>query len=53
MVSLDQLWGMAQAFYGNRLDPDMRRLQADEVVAVFAGLGLHGDFWDPQARRST
>lgn len=49
LVSIEQLWGMATAFYGNRLEPHLRRLQADEVVGVFAGLGLHGSFWDPQA----
>jgi hypothetical protein len=30
------------------LQPDSRRPQPDEMRRIFAGLGLNGDFWDPQ-----
>lgn len=45
LLSLEQLWGLAQAWYGDRLAPDWRRRTPEEAEAVFAGLGLEGDFW--------
>ena len=48
-VRMDQLWGLAHTWYGNRLDPDARRPRPDEIRAIFAGLGLTDPFWDPQA----
>lgn len=48
-VTMTQLWGLAMAWYSSRLDPDARRPQPDEMRRIFAGLGLTGDFWDPQA----
>jgi hypothetical protein len=49
LVSLDQLWGLAVAWYGNRLSPDSRRPQPREMREIFAGLGLDGSFWDPES----
>lgn len=49
IVTMTQLWGLAMAWYASRLDPDARRPQPDEMRRIFAGLGLTGDFWDPQA----
>jgi hypothetical protein len=49
LATLDQLWGMAKTFYGTRLQENTRRLQPDEIRSIFAGLGLHDDFWDPQS----
>jgi hypothetical protein len=46
---MDQLWGLSEAWYSTRLQPDSRRPQPDEMRRIFAGLGLTGDFWDPQA----
>jgi hypothetical protein len=43
--SLEQLWGMAHAWYANRLAPDWRRRTPEEAEALFAELGLEGDFW--------
>lgn len=48
-VSIDQLWGLAKQWYGTRLSPDARRPGPAEVREIFAGLGLTGAFWDPQA----
>jgi hypothetical protein len=48
-VTMAQLWGLAMAWYSNRLDPDARRPQPEEMRRIFADLGLAGDFWDPQA----
>ena len=49
IVSMEQLWGLAVAWYGNRLQPDARRPQPAEMREIFAGLGLEDAFWDPQA----
>ncbi|TAH38233.1 MAG: hypothetical protein EYC70_06315 [Planctomycetota bacterium] len=51
LVSLEQLWRLALAWYENRLSPEARRPGPDEMRRIFAGIGLHGPFWDPQADR--
>ena len=51
LVRIDQLWGLAHAWYATRLQPDSRRPQPAEMLAIFARLGLTGDFWDPQSDR--
>jgi hypothetical protein len=48
LVSLEQLWQLAVIWYGNRLTPESRRPSADEMVSVFASIGLTGAFWDPK-----
>jgi hypothetical protein len=48
---MDQLWGLATTWYASRLQPDARRPQPAEMVAIFAGLGLTGEFWDPRSDR--
>jgi hypothetical protein len=53
LVRLDQLWGLATAWYATRLQPTSRRPQPGEMREIFARLGLAGDFWDPQADRFT
>ena len=47
IVTLDQLWKLSVAWYGNRLSPDARRPKPAEMVQIFAGIGLTGPFWDP------
>lgn len=49
LVRLDQLWGLADTWYSTRLQPNARRPQPDEMRAIFARLGLTGEFWNPQA----
>jgi Alkylmercury lyase len=51
LVSLAQLWTLSQAWYSNRLDPEVRRRSPEEVRRIFAGAGLEGAFWDPQSDR--
>ncbi len=48
IVRMDQLWALATTWYSTRLHEDSRRPQADEMREIFAGLGLEGDFWDPE-----
>lgn len=49
LVRMDQLWGLAETWYATRLQPDSRRPQPAEMRAIFARLGLEGDFWDSQS----
>ena len=49
ILSLEQLWRLAVAWYDNRLSPDARRPQPDEIRRIFARIGLTGPFWDPQS----
>ena len=49
MINLDQLWYLALTWYGNRLTVDSRRPGPDEMVGIFARIGLEGPFWDPKA----
>ena len=51
LVGLDPLWRLAVAWYATRLRPDSRRPQPAEMRAIFAGAGLTGEFWDPEADR--
>ena len=49
LVRLHQLWELARAWYATRLDANSRRPQPDEIRRIFRGVGLTGDFWDPQS----
>ena len=49
LIDLDQLWHLAVTWYGNRLTEDSRRPAPQEMVGIFAGIGLTGPFWDPTA----
>ena len=49
LVTLDQLWQLAVTWYGNRLTIESRRPGPDEMVEIFAGMGLQGSFWDPRS----
>jgi hypothetical protein len=51
LVTLDQLWQLAVAWYGDRITPDAHRPQPAEMRAIFARVGLLGEFWDPEADR--
>ena len=51
VVRMDQLWMLATSWYSTRLEASSRRPQPAEMRAIFAGLGLEGDFWDPGADR--
>ena len=44
-MSLPQIWGLAQAWYADRLEAGWRRRTPEEAEAVFASLGLTGEFW--------
>ena len=48
-INLDQLWYLAKTWYENRLTIESRRPGPDEMVEIFARVGLEGPFWDPKA----
>lgn len=41
----EQAWRLADAWYRDRADPGWRRKTPAEAEAVFASIGLTGDFW--------
>jgi hypothetical protein len=45
LFSTERLWRLADAWYANRLAHDWRRRTPEEAEALFAELGLDGDFW--------
>ena len=49
LVTLAQLWFLAETWYGNRLTVDSRRPGPDEMAAIFSRVGLAGPFWDPRS----
>lgn len=49
MVTLDQLWVLAQEWYSNRLTEASRRPGPDEMTQIFTRIGLTDPFWDPNA----
>ncbi len=51
LVTMAQLWTLATTWYATRLEEISRRPRPDEMRAIFAGLGLEGDFWDPTSDR--
>ncbi len=44
-MSLAQVWGLARAWYADKLSPTWQRHTPAEAQAEFASLGLTGDFW--------
>jgi hypothetical protein len=44
-LTLEQQWELARIWYADRMSADWRRRTAEEAEAVFASLGLAGDFW--------
>lgn len=49
LVTMAQLWELAVAWYATRLSPEARRPGPGEMRRIFARVGLHDSFWDPQA----
>jgi hypothetical protein len=45
MLSVEQGWNLAKAWYGDRLSPDFRGRTAAEAEAIFRGQGLTSAFW--------
>jgi hypothetical protein len=48
VMSVEQQWRLACAWFEDRLRPGYRRRTAPEAEAVFAEIGLTGPFWSLQ-----
>ena len=44
-LTLKQQWEFARIWYADRMAPDWRRRTPEEAEAIFASLGLSGEFW--------
>jgi hypothetical protein len=49
LINLEQLWQLAVHWYAKRLTVESRRPAPDEMVSIFASIGLTGPFWDPKS----
>lgn len=47
LIALQQQWKLAVTWYENRLTVESRRPGPEEMVRIFAAIGLTGAFWDP------
>ena len=45
-MPVEQLWQLARAWYGDRMDPDWQPRARDESRAILADVGLTGPFWE-------
>jgi len=52
LVSLDQRWQLALAWYSNRLTEESRRPGPAEMEEIFERLDLRGPFWRPERKPS-
>jgi len=46
VLTLEQTWQLARAWYSDPRDPNWRPRSRDESQAVLASVGLVGDFWE-------
>jgi hypothetical protein len=46
ILTIRQLWGLARAWYGDRLSPQWRRRAPEEAEEIFKEIGLSGPFWE-------
>jgi hypothetical protein len=44
-LDLEQIRRLGEAWYSDKLSPEWRRATPEEAEAVFAAIGLTGDFW--------
>jgi len=45
LLTLERAWALSRSWYGNRLAADFRRPTREEAAAIFASVGLMGEFW--------
>jgi hypothetical protein len=46
VLSLEQAWRLARAWYAKKLSPDWRRHTLEESEALLSEIGLTGQFWN-------
>ncbi len=52
LLTLEQQWGLARGWYSDRMSESWRRRTPAEAEALFASVGLTGDFWHLQPAAS-
>ena len=45
ILSLEQAWALGNQWYAGRLDPAWKSLSHRQAEALFARVGLTGEFW--------
>jgi Alkylmercury lyase len=45
VLTVEQAWKLADAWYGDRISSDWRRRTVDEAHELFHSLGLAAEFW--------
>jgi hypothetical protein len=45
ILSLAQGWKLARLWYGDRLSPQWKPMNAEQAESVFQNVGLVGEFW--------
>jgi len=45
VMTLDRCWDLARRWYAGRTEPEWRGRPAQASQAIFAEVGLTGDFW--------
>jgi hypothetical protein len=46
LITIKQLWQLAETWYANRLTKESKRPTPDEIPRIFSRVGLEGAFWD-------
>jgi len=46
IISLEQQWHLAQAWYVDRMELEWRRKTEEDIDALWQELGLTSSFWD-------
>jgi hypothetical protein len=49
IISLEQQWHLAQAWYVDRMELEWRRKTEEEIDALWQELGFTSSFWDIHA----
>ena len=49
VLTLERVWALAQAWYGDRMAPDFRGRTPAQATDIFARLGLTSAFWQAGA----
>jgi hypothetical protein len=49
-VPLARVWALAQAWYGDRMQPSFRGRAIEEAMDIFTGVGLTSAWWHEEDR---
>jgi len=46
VLTIDQAWELAKAWYRHKMSPDWRRATVDQAETLLSRIGLVGPFWN-------